>query len=51
MNPYIVKRIIGPDEEPAGVSLVVAVRTRVIKKETFESWIQTIIRALNVSVP
>jgi len=46
-----VNSITGPDEDPAGVNLVVAMRTLGIKKETFESWLQTIFRALNAFVP
>lgn len=34
LNSYIVKSIAGPDEDPAGISLVVSVRMFFIKKKT-----------------
>lgn len=43
---WIEKSVSGPDEDPAGISLIVAVRTLVIKKEVFEPWLQIITRVL-----
>lgn len=38
LNPYIMKSSRDPDEDPAGVILVAAVRTLFMRKESFSSY-------------